>query len=227
MAGWNCPQAPGTLGIGPGEANVALFGGNRHKSAIEDGEALVAFMDAEAEALACGTVDDYTRARARIDADGLFAQPRFAAILAIARAEAYPIALTMVAETVESTLALEAGDRAARLGTLLALARSVFVHHPVPQSITAPAWTAAGAATTRWLGEATRHPPRTTDDIAEPFAASLLALMPIHDDLGPDNYPFLRKSIRAMLAAVRERFIINVNAPILAATLTRRRLPAS
>jgi hypothetical protein len=200
-----------------------LVGGNRHKSAIEDGAALVAFMDAEAEAFACGTVDDYTRARARIDADALFAQPRFAVILAVARAEAYPIALTMVAETVESTLAPEAGDRAARLGALLALARSVFVHHPVPRSVAAPSWTAAGAATTRWLGEATRHPPRTTDDIAEPFAASLLALMPIHDDLGPDNYPFLRKSMRAMLAAVRERFIINVNAPVLAAALTRRR----
>ena len=168
-------------------------GGHRRKSAIEDGEALAAVMDAEADALACGTVDDYTRARARTDADRLFAQPRFAPILATARAETYPIALTLVAEMLESTLASQVGDRAARLRALLALARTAFARHPV----------------------------RTTDDVAQPFVASLLARMPIHDDLGPDNYPFLRKSMRAMLVAVRERCVTNMNASVLVDTLTR------
>ena len=82
------------------EAQVAWFGGSR-EAAIDDRAALVVFMDEEAEAFARSAVDAYTRARALQDADALFAQPEFAAMLAIARAEAYPIALIMVAEAIE------------------------------------------------------------------------------------------------------------------------------
>jgi hypothetical protein len=47
----------------------------------------------------------------------------------------------------------------------------------------------------------------------------MLAPMPGHDDLGSDDFPFLRKSMRATLAVVHERLMMNVNVPALAAAL--------
>jgi hypothetical protein len=196
---------------------VAVFGAARRKPAIDDAATLAAFMDAEAEALASRAVDDYARARARVDALELFAEPGFAAMLATARAEAFAIALTMVAEMVDSALAPHGADRAVQRRGLIAVARDAFDRRPAP--IPLPAWDTAAVEMARWLGEGARHPPRTTDEIVEPFAASLLALMPIHDALGPDDYPLLRTALRASLAAVRDRFVALMDAPALAAVL--------
>jgi len=212
--------ASGAARISLKEVNVVLFGAHRRKPAIEDGDGLATFMDAEADAFAAAVVDDYARARARVDADRLFAQPRFAAVLATARAEAFPFALTLVAETVESTLAPQTGDRGARIRALVALAQTVFAQRAVPHTVSAPAWSAAGEEVVRWLAESARRPSRTTDAIAERLASSMLALMPVHDDLAPDDYLLFRTSMREALAAVRERFIANTNALSLADALT-------
>jgi hypothetical protein len=205
---------------------VALFGGIRRGSALDDREALADFMDEEAEAFARSAVDDYARVRARQDADGLFAQPAFAAMLAKARAEAYPIALILVAETVEAALAPQAYDRAAQLHGLIAVAQAAFDRRPPPPPLTASAWNAARGEIVRWLSEVTLHPlrnpPKTTNEIVEAFAGPMLALMPIHDGLGRDDFPLLRGAMRATLAAIRERFMTAVNAAALAKALTGR-----
>jgi hypothetical protein len=200
---------------------VALFGATRRKPALDDGAALAAFMDAEAEAFATIAVDDYARARAQTDILVLFAEPRFAAVLAVARTEAFPLALTMVAEMIESALSRQPSDRAARLHGLIAVAREVFDSRSEP--LPTAAEDTAGIAMVRWLADAASHPPRTTDEIVEPFAPSMLALMPIHDALGRDDYPLLRNALRATLAAIRDRFIAAMDAPALAAALEAKK----
>ena len=202
---------------GPGEAEVALFGATRRKPVLDDCEALAAFIDAEAEAFARGAVDDYARARARTDSLELFARAGFAARLAAAHAEAYPFALTMVAEMIESALAAQARDRAAQLRALIVVAHHAFDRQPAP--LPAPAWSAARDGVVRWLADVTCHPPRITDEIAEPFLASMLALMPLDEALGPDDVALLRGAIRATLATIRDRFIAIMDAPALAAAL--------
>jgi hypothetical protein len=197
-----------------------LFGATRRKPALDDCAALAAFMDAEAEVSAANAVDDYARARALTDDIALFAEPRFAAVLATARAEAFPLALTMVAEMIESALSPQPSDRAARLRGLIAVAREVFDRRS--ELLPTAAEDTAGIAMARWLGDAASHPPRTTDEIVEPFAPSMLALMPIHDALGPDNYPLLRNALRMTLAAIRDRFIADMDAAALAAALEAR-----
>ena len=200
------------------EAQVAWFGGNRG-SAIDDRQALAVFMDEEAEAFARSAVDAYTRARALHDPDQLFAQPAIAAMLATARAEAYPIALTMVAEAIETALAPQAADRAALLHGLIAAVQAAFDRRPPPGAVTASAWSAARAEIVRWLGTVMLRLPKGTDAIADSFAGPLLALMPLHDLLGHDDYALLRGAMHVTLATIHDRFIMSVNAPALAKAL--------
>jgi len=206
----------------PQEANLALIWGPRAEPAIDDEVALAAFMDDAAQTFAHRAVEGYTRARARRDPDALLARPDIAGLVERASAEAFPIALTLVAETVESALVPQAYDRVAQLRGLIAVAQVTFARRPEPAAMTASAWTTARAELVRWLGNATRHPPRTTDAIVEPFVGPLLALMPIHDDLGRDDFPLLRAALREDLARVRERFAARVNAPTLAKALAGR-----
>ncbi len=124
-------------------------------------------MDEEAAAFARGAVDDYTRARVQHDPDELFAQPAFAAMLATARAEAYPIALTMIAETIEAALASQAEDRAAQRHGLMWVVLKAFDRRPRPDAAARPAWDAARAELLRWIGTGMLRLPKTTDAIAE------------------------------------------------------------
>jgi hypothetical protein len=197
---------------------VVWFGANRG-SAIDDRDGLAAFMDEEAEAFARAAVDAYTRARAIHDADELFAQPAFATLLATARAEAYPIALTMVAETVEAALAPAAQDRAAQLHGLISAVQRAFDRRPPPTAVPAATRNAARAEVVRWLGSVMLRLPKGTDAIADSFAGPLLALMPVHDRLGRDNYTLLRGTMHVTLATIHDRFIMSVNAPALAQAL--------
>jgi hypothetical protein len=216
-AGRECPsaQARGRPPTGP-EAQVASLGVN-HETAIVDRATLAAFMDEEAEAFARGAVDDYTRARVLHDSDELFAQPAFATMLATARAEAYPIALSMIAETIEAALAPHTEDRAAQLRGLMWAVLKAFDRRPRPEAVSAPAWDAARTELLRWLG--TLRPPKTTEVIADSFAGPLLALMPVHDRLGRDDYTCLRGAMHTDLASIVDRFVQSADAPALARAL--------
>ena len=58
--------------------------------------------------------------------------------------------------------------------------------------------------------------------MSDSLVGPMLAVMPIHDDLGRDDFPLLRGAMRTALAAVRERFLASVNAPALAKALAAR-----
>jgi hypothetical protein len=200
------------------EAHVAWLEANRG-TAIEDRATLAAFMDEEAAAFARGAVDDYTRARVQHDPDELFAQPAFAAMLATARAEAYPVALTMIAETIEAALASQAEDRAAQRHGLMWVVLKAFDRRPRPDAVSAPAWDAARAELLRWIGTGMLRLPKTTDAVADSFAGPLLALMPVNDRLGRDDYALLRGAMHTGLAAIAERFAMSANVQSLARAL--------
>jgi hypothetical protein len=207
---------------GAREGQVALLGGSRLELAIGDGDALAAFMDEQAQAFARNAVDDYARARARRDFDTLLDDHSFAAAVEKAYAEAYPITLGLVAEMVEGVLARETGDRQAYLHGLVAVVQAAFDRRGAPPAIPLSAWNAARLEIGRWLGEVALSPPKTVNDIVEPFAGLMLALMPIHENLGPDDYPLLRGGMRAALADIRDRFVKTINAPVLAKALVAK-----
>jgi hypothetical protein len=183
--------------------------------------ALAAFIGEEADAFARGTVDGYTRARVRGDAAAILARPELAGSIATACGEAFPIALILVAQAVESALAAEVSDRAARLDGLIEVAQAAFDRHPRPAAMTIAAWAAGRAELGRWLGEAASYPPKGTNAIAEDFVGPMLALMPIHDALGRDDYPLLRNAMRTSLAVVHARFAASAVASLLAQSLAK------
>jgi hypothetical protein len=201
---------------------VALLGGSRLELAIEDGDALAAFMDEQAQAFAGGTVEDYTRARARQDLDTLLTDHSFAAAIEKACAEAYPITLSLVAEMIEGVLAPETDDRLAQLHGLLATVQAAFDRRGAPPAIALSAWNAARQEIGRWLSDVTLYPSKTINEIVDPFAGSMLALMPIHENLGRDDYPVLRDAMRAALAEIRDRLVTKINAPVLAKALAAK-----
>jgi hypothetical protein len=174
---------------------------------IIDRETLAVWMDGEADALASSTVDNYTRARARRDAHTILGRADLADDLARARAEAFPLALILVAQTVDSVLAPQA----------------VFDRRPAPSAVTPAAWAAARAEIAHWLGGLARRPARPTNEIADFFVGPMLGLMPIHDALGPDDFPLLRSAMRNSVAALHARFKASADAPSLAKLLARRR----
>jgi hypothetical protein len=176
-------------------------------------------MDEEAEAFARSAVDAYARARALQEADELFAQPAFAALLAVARAEAYPIALTMIAETIEAVLAPHAEDRAALRRGLMWAVLKAFDRRPRPEAAGTAAWDAARVELLRWVGTVMLRLPKTTDAIADSFAGPLLAVMPVHDRLGRDDYALLRGAMHVSLAAISDRFLVSADGPELAKAL--------
>ena len=46
-----------------------------------------------------------------------------------------------------------------------------------------------------------------------PSRGQLLALMPVHDRLGCDDYALLRSAMRLGLATISDRFLLSVDAP--------------
>jgi hypothetical protein len=189
---------------------------------IDDREALAVFMDGEADAFASSTVDNYTRSRARHDAHTILGRADLADDLARARAEAFPLALILVAQTVEGVLAPQADDRAAQLDGVIGLAEAVFDRRPAPSAVTPAAWAAARAEIARWLGGLARRPVRPTNEIVDPLVGPMLALMPIHDALGPDDFPWLRSAMRNSVAAIHARCKESADAPSLTRMLARR-----
>ena len=94
-----------------------------------------------------------------------------------------------------------------------------FDRRPRPAAVGEATWTAARDELLRWLGTLMTRMPKTTDAIADSCAASLLALMPVHDRLGRDDYARLRGALHLGLAVVADRFILSANAAALATTL--------
>jgi len=199
---------------------VALFGGSRRGPAIQDRDALATFMDEQAQAFARGAVENYTRARARQDADTLFDEPDIAGMVEKACAEAYPIALTLIAEMIEGVLAPQAYDRLAQLQGVIAAVQVAFDRRGAPPAVALSAWNAARREVARWLGEVIQYPPKTINEMVEPFAGPMLALMPIHEKLGRDDYALLRDAMRTTLSEIHDKFVKDLNASALAKALT-------
>jgi hypothetical protein len=126
------------------------------------------------------------------------------------------------AETIEAALAPQADDRAARLHGLMEAALAAFDRRPRPAAVTAVAWNAARTEIVRWLNILVRRLPKTTEAIADSFAGPLLALMPVHDRLGRDDYPRLRGAMHLGLATIEDRFLVSVDASALAKALAAR-----
>lgn len=194
------------------------------RAGIRRTAALADFLDERAAFLAQNSVDEYIRGRAGPIAATLFADPAFGVALARAYREAYPIALTMLAELVWGVLRPHAPETEAKvLRVLENLVLTVFDRHPVPAGSTAQAWLATRDEAMRWLADLPHRAAKLPANITEPFAPSILAIMPIHDMLRGENFPGLQIYLRAALTELHDEFVRRARPrPLIAAILRRR-----
>jgi hypothetical protein len=177
------------------------------RGGIGTAAALADYLDQQALLQAKAAVDEYTRARAGTAAEQIFADMAFARALERAQWEAYPLVLTMLAEMVAGVLRPHAqGGETEVLRAFQGLVLAVFDRHGVPAALTAPAWAALRGNIFRWLADIQQRSPKAAADIAEPFAPSILAVMPIHDLLHGENFPALRSDLRIAMSRAHEDF---------------------
>jgi hypothetical protein len=188
-----------------------------------DGVTVGAFIDEQSFRLAQACVQDYARLRAGEGADALFADPSFTRALDKACWEGYPRALVMVGMVVESALRSHAaadlnGLRSGLVATIL----ETFDQRPVPLAIGDVDWRAARADLERSLGDLTQMRPKSAEAIAEDHSTFYLAIMPLHAQLGPDDFPALRDQLKRSLVQIQETFLQWANPPVLASELIAR-----
>ncbi len=156
--------------------------------------------------LAQTSVRDYCRLRAGKGADALFANAAFAVVLDRAQWEAYPRAIAMVGEVLEAMLRPHAGANADLvLEQLTAIATEAFDRHAVPAAMREVDWRAARVELIRSLGALCERPPLPVELIADAQASWFLAIMPLHEKLGRDDFPALRGRLRALLLQFQGR----------------------
>jgi hypothetical protein len=167
---------------------------------------LAAFIGEQAALLADKAVEDYAALRAGADAPAAMADAGLRAALDKARAEASPLALAMVGEMVEGTLrpVAEANEQAVREG-LTALALECFDRRPAPNAAADDVRRAARSDVERALADTANRSAKPVAAIADAYASLFLALMPIHEKLGGDDFAALSGMLRTMLTAVRDK----------------------
>jgi hypothetical protein len=186
---------------------MALFDIFRRRTII-DLATLGAFIDEQSTLLAEQTVQNYSGLRAGRDAQVLLADAAFRAALDQARCEAYPLALAMVGEAADGALRAHAGNNAQAMAAgLLRLTLDVFDRKPVPRPVGDAAWSAARLEILSSLGELENRPAKAVEAIANAHASMFLALMPLHQKLGRDDFPLLRNALTKTLGDTRDKLV--------------------
>jgi hypothetical protein len=200
--------------VAASEWPMGLFDIFRRTSRIRELAGLGALIDAHAAALAQESVEDYSRLRAGAHAEELFAAPPFRAALERAGAEAYPIALAMVGETVEAVLRPQAGEHAhPMLYGLIRLILELFDRKPAPPAIGITGWRAARQDVSRTLIELLRRKAKPVERIAESYTGVFLALMPLHEKLRGENFEALREQLTLAASKVRDEITERADVP--------------
>jgi hypothetical protein len=83
-----------------------------------------------------------------------------------------------------------------------------------------PAWSKARHEAAQSLATFDAGHPKPVPAIADEFASSFLALMPMHDKLSPDDFPALRRHIERALGEVHASFVRRASVRRLVAALT-------
>jgi hypothetical protein len=202
------------------EEALGFLGFFRARPRIRDADALAEFIDEQSAFLMQKGIYEYSRARAGHYAKVLFKEREFLDAAEQSRWRAYPLGLAMVAEVVEGVLRPFAADRDKQLEALQALVLSIFDRYPVPAALGAQAWHEDRVELARRLQFIGLHPVKRVMDIAEPWAETYFALMPIHEKLRGSDFPTMRNYLRVTLINIHDELTKRLDAQGLAATLS-------
>lgn len=180
----------------------------RRAPAIRDADALAEFIDRNAAFLVQKGMYEYSRARAGHYAKVLLQEPEFLEAMELARWQAYPLGLAMVAEMVEKLLHPHiADDRRAGVDAIKELALSVFDRYPRPQPFAATTWSDARLDLVHRLDLIGLHPPKAVKDIPAPVTQLYFDMMPIHEKLRAPDFVAISNYLRVSLINIHDQLI--------------------
>jgi hypothetical protein len=192
----------------------------RRPPPIQNARELADFIDGNAAFVVQKGLYEYARARAGHYAKVLFGEQEFRDVMEACRWQAYPLGLAMVAEVVEGELRQESGaSRSEALAGLRTLVLEVFDRYPVPVGLDAAVWAEERSELGQRLVQIGLHPRKPVKDIAEPYAAPYVALMPIHQKLRGPDAPTLHNYLRVCLLNIHDSLLPRLDAPALLASL--------
>ena len=201
---------------------MGFFDMFRRAPAIRDADALAEFIDHNAAFLVQKGMYEYSRARAGHYAKVLLQEPEFLAAIEVARWQAYPLGLAMVAEMVEKLLHPHiADDRRAGVDALKDLVLWVFDRYPRPEPFTAATWNEARQDLARRLDLIGLHPPKAVKDIPTPVTQLYFDMMPIHDQLKAPDFLAISNYLRVSLINIHDQLIDRLDS----ATVVQSLLP--
>ena len=197
----------------------------RRAAPIRDVGALADFIDERAAFVAQKGISEYSRARAGHYAKVLFREAEFLAAADNSRWRAYPLGLAMVAELVEGLLRpAHPADRNRQVEGLRKLVISIFDRYPVPANLDASAWSDLRAGLMRRLALIGLHARKPAKDVAEPFAESYIALIPIHEKLRIADAPVIRNYLRVTMCNIHDELSERLDGEAVALSLRSQSL---
>jgi hypothetical protein len=147
-------------------------------------------------------------------------EPEFQAACDVARWQAFPIGLAMVAEVAEGLLRPQAaGQKLRQREALVSRVLAIFDGYPVPEALGESAWRGLRAELERRLKLIGFHPPKWAKDVPEQFAESYFNLMPIHEKLRGRDFQTTRNYLRVTMTNIHDELTKRLDAPATAESL--------
>jgi hypothetical protein len=191
----------------------------RGSAPIRSGDALAAFLRAEAAFLAQRTTIEYCRARSGLNWSKLFKEAAFIGALDRARWEAFASVLEAMVLTVEGVLRAHAAGAEPRLAErLVALHREILGGY-APPAHRPEGWADYLEALPRRLAQVQLGPPHGADPFAGAAGERVFEVLPIHPRLRGHDREMVVNSVRFGMVAFMEKLQRRLAAPDLAASL--------
>jgi hypothetical protein len=178
----------------------------RRADPIADRAALVEFIDTRAAYLVQKSIYDFAHACAGMAFSRLMQEPDFVEAMDQSRWSAYPLGLSVIAETVHGVLRPVAKGAMPLAEALREATFDAFDQHPVPPMLKAEAWAGERMELGRRVIGIALHPSKAVKDI--PFAVSeqLYRNLPIHAEIRGDDREIVVNHLRTNLIRIHDDF---------------------
>jgi hypothetical protein len=187
---------------------------------IRDPGALADFIDQNAAFVVQKGIYEYSAARAGHYAKVLFKEAEFRDACDLARWQAFPLGLAMVAELAEGVLSpSRPEDRPAQVEAIRALTLAVFDRYTVHPAIGSAAWGALRDDLERNLRLVGLHAPKRAMDVPTPHAEKFFNLMPIHEKLRARDAPTIRNYLRVTMCNIHDELTRRADMPAVSEAL--------
>jgi hypothetical protein len=185
---------------------MGIFDWFKRPPAIADRAALVEFVDTRSAFLVQKSIFDFAHACTGMAFAGLMQEPDFVAAMDQSRWRAYPLGLSMIAETVHGVLLPAAAGAMPLAEAMREVAFDAFDNHRTQSVMDPQAWTNARVDLGRRVVGIALHPPKAVKDIPVAVFEHFYANLPIIAKIRGDDREIIGNHLRLNLLRIYEDF---------------------